>query len=395
MKLLFSLVFISVLFTSAYADTLTLSMDTILSPPSSQVEVSIKADGFTNMAVLEGTIEWDTLGLEFVEVREFGLENLGEDNFGRPNGTRDKIAFSWTEAANEGQSAPNGTVLFKLVFEVIGESGDSSLVQFADEPLDVSAANNLLQDVDVFENDGLVIFFAPLSVSASVTDVTCFGGSDGSISISGEGSTGNYSYHWNTGDTIPDLVNLSAGTYAFTITDTGNAMTLVDSINLISPDSIVISLEETTLEGDTLGSIAASTEGGVGPYSYVWSNDSIGENLTGLENGVYSLTVSDQNGCTATDSIEIDIELSSSLKVLAQQSLQVYPNPTRGLVTITLENPSQYKGRQWNLVNSVGQITKSGLLSGSASMNIDFAGQSPGLYYFIFQKYSIPILFVE
>lgn len=395
MKFLFSAILVSFIWTSAYADTLTISMDTILSPPSSQVEISIKANDFTNMAVFEGTIQWDTLGLSFLEVRDFGIENLGDENFGRPNGTTDKLAFSWTEASNEGQSVPDGTVLFKLIFQVIGESGDSSFVKFADEPLDVSAANNLLQEVVVFENDGLVVFLAPLSVSATVSDVSCFGGNDGSISIVGEGSTGSYSYLWHTGDTLPDLVDLTAGTYAFTLTDLGNGMKFEDSIKLISPDAIVITLNDISMEGDSLGSISATIEGGVGPYNYVWSNDSVDNNPVGLENGVYGLTVTDQNGCTASDSIVIDIDLPSSLEDLHSSDMEVYPNPTRGLITLRLKKPAKYNGKSWHIVNAIGQVTKSGNFQGRASLNLDFYGQSPGLYYLVFQDQSLPILYIE
>ena len=58
-----------------------------------------------------------------------------------------------------------------------------------------------------------------LNVHTAVTNVTCHGGSDGSINVSISGGTSPYSYLWNTGGTTSSLSNLSEGTYQLTVTD--------------------------------------------------------------------------------------------------------------------------------------------------------------------------------
>ena len=58
-----------------------------------------------------------------------------------------------------------------------------------------------------------------LSLSASSTDATCNGGSDGSIDLTATGASGSYTYSWDNGSTSEDPTGLSAGTYVVTVTD--------------------------------------------------------------------------------------------------------------------------------------------------------------------------------
>ena len=59
-----------------------------------------------------------------------------------------------------------------------------------------------------------------ISLSSSVTNTTCNGGSDGSIDLTATGGSGSYTYSWDNGSTSEDLSSLSAGTYVVTVTDT-------------------------------------------------------------------------------------------------------------------------------------------------------------------------------
>ena len=58
-----------------------------------------------------------------------------------------------------------------------------------------------------------------ISLSSSVTDATCNGGSDGSIDLTATGGSGSYRYSWDNGSILEDLSGLSAGTYVVTVTD--------------------------------------------------------------------------------------------------------------------------------------------------------------------------------
>ena len=60
---------------------------------------------------------------------------------------------------------------------------------------------------------------SPINITAVVTDVTCFGGTDGGININVEGGTSSYNYDWSNNTYFQDLNNISNGTYTVTITD--------------------------------------------------------------------------------------------------------------------------------------------------------------------------------
>jgi hypothetical protein len=73
----------------------------------------------------------------------------------------------------------------------------------------------------------------------------------------------------------------------------------------------------------------------------------------------------------------------------------IFPNPSRGIVTVELENAASYKGEKWNMLNTLGQVTQSGSVSGNPSFTINFSGQPAGTYFLIVRNQSIPIILIE
>ena len=144
---------------------------------------------------------------------------------------------------------------------------------------------------------------APLAAAAGVTNVTCNGGSDGSINLTVSGGTSPYSYMWNTGGTTSSLNNLSEGTYQLTVTDAaGCTHSLPVSINALSATS---GATDITCHGANNGSIDLTISGGAPSYTYEWDNGATGtlnsapytilrNNLSG---GTYQVSIADVNGC--------------------------------------------------------------------------------------------------
>ena len=147
----------------------------------------------------------------------------------------------------------------------------------------------------------------PLDITLeSQTDVTCAGGADGELSVSASGSAP-FSFDWSNGLSGPDISSLSADTYSVTVTD-ANGCTAVGMYTISEPAGMTISLTVTTpilCFGDSNGEIAAVVAGGSPPYSFMWSDGQNGEAAQGLAAGVYSLTVTDANGCTASAQFEL------------------------------------------------------------------------------------------
>ncbi len=144
-----------------------------------------------------------------------------------------------------------------------------------------------------------------LALSTVVTNVLCNGNSTGAIDLTVTGGTGSYSYSWTGGATTQDLSNLAVGSYSVTVTD-GNCSATI-SANVTQPAGLVLNATTTNAgcAGGANGSIAITVNGGVFPYSYLWSNGATTENVNGLIAGIYAVTVKDANNCTIVQSFTI------------------------------------------------------------------------------------------
>ncbi len=143
-------------------------------------------------------------------------------------------------------------------------------------------------------------------LSETHVDVLCFGGNNGSIDLTVLGGVLPYAYLWNDGDTNEDRSSLFAGIYTIDVTDANACVTSL-TINIVEPTAIAITETHinVTCNGFNNGSIDISISGGVAPYSYLWSNTSITEDLNSIIAGSYTLTVTDANACTSTITISV------------------------------------------------------------------------------------------
>ncbi len=150
----------------------------------------------------------------------------------------------------------------------------------------------------------------PVSLSATSSSpqaVSCFGGSNGAIDLTVTGGTPAYSYNWSNGNTVQDLTGLAAGSYTVTITD-ANGCTYIHSSSVSQPASALstnINIQQVSCFGWNNGEIDLTVNGGTTAYTYNWSNGSTTEDINGLAAGTYSVTVTDANGCTSSESATI------------------------------------------------------------------------------------------
>jgi len=132
----------------------------------------------------------------------------------------------------------------------------------------------------------------------SITNIPCFGDTTGEIFISVPAGT--YTYTWSNGDTTQNLINVPAGSYSVTVDD-GSGCLAIASATITQPAPFVASGVVTNIDcnGNANGAIDVSVNGGTPPYTYLWSNAATTQDLTGLSAGTYTVTVTDDNGCTA------------------------------------------------------------------------------------------------
>lgn len=137
-----------------------------------------------------------------------------------------------------------------------------------------------------------------LTTTVTTTNVNCYGGNNGSASVSASGGTPPYLYMWNTGNTQSSISNLTSGNYQITVTD-NKGCTKITNLNISQPSELSISLDITTYPncGSSNGVVSSSVIGGTPPFTYSWSNGQTTQNLTGAASGNYTLTVTDSKGC--------------------------------------------------------------------------------------------------
>ncbi|MCB0761635.1 MAG: T9SS type A sorting domain-containing protein [Flavobacteriales bacterium] len=144
-----------------------------------------------------------------------------------------------------------------------------------------------------------------ISLNLSSTPVSCPGNGDGSVSVSASGGAGNYTYAWSNGLTLSTISNLPAGTYTVTATD-ANGCAKNGNVTIQSPQPVAVNLFDFDIAcGGSSGSANVSPSGGTGAYTVSWSNGATGTSVSNLSEGSYSVTVSDNNGCSATEDFEI------------------------------------------------------------------------------------------
>jgi len=155
----------------------------------------------------------------------------------------------------------------------------------------------------------LLLFIRPAAaqtLSFDVSDVHCNGDASGFIDLSVTGGTLPLTYLWSNNLTTEDIANLTAGTYTVTVMD-GAGATVTGSGTVNEPAALELntSVMNVRCNGESNGSIALSVSGGVLPYAYQWTGGPTSPNLNGCAAGVYSVTVTDANGCTAISSATV------------------------------------------------------------------------------------------
>ncbi|TNF48816.1 MAG: hypothetical protein EP305_04395, partial [Bacteroidetes bacterium] len=148
---------------------------------------------------------------------------------------------------------------------------------------------------------------SPVISVVSSSNISCAGQIDGAIEISVTGGQTPYNGSWTPGgSTALQLTGLNSGTYIYSVTD-ANGCTDTESITITAPSPLAISGVVTNIDcGVSLGSIATTTTGGTGPFNYSWApNNQATPDISGLYPGNYSVTVTDANGCTDTESFSV------------------------------------------------------------------------------------------
>ncbi|MBL7797167.1 MAG: gliding motility-associated C-terminal domain-containing protein [Saprospiraceae bacterium] len=161
-----------------------------------------------------------------------------------------------------------------------------------------------------FRIDSVLIAAPPDFVATFSNDsVSCFGATDGRSAVTVTGGNGlPYTYLWSSGATLPTAANLPAGPISLTVTD-NSGCTQVFVTQIEEPAQIIATKDQLNSRnplcfGGNTGTLALTVTGGTGNYTFSWANAAgpitdTSNPLDNLSSGTYSVTVTDDAGCTA------------------------------------------------------------------------------------------------
>ena len=360
--------------------------------PGETVCLDIRVRDFTEIISIQFSMNWDPDYFSFESVGNFNLPGLAQTNFGFTDELAGQgfLTVAWIDNLLQGVTVADSTVIFSLCLNAIGNSGNSSPVEFSAHPtvtefisldllpvfpaflngaihidqngpldlpeiaagcawtlpcelglnlgvIDITMADTSgsynynwyelsgtdailvsneedLNGVEPGDYEVVVTDGNGHSVSgefhlaegvgfdlfeAEITDASCENGNDGSIDLTMEGDPAMFTFLWSTGDTTEDITDLSPGTYEVTITiDNDCSISRSYTVELSSTINIPTIITQPTCLGDD-GAIDLDPSATGIDYDFLWSTGDTTEDITGLSEGIYTVTITDPNsGCS-------------------------------------------------------------------------------------------------
>ncbi len=218
-----------------------------------------------------------------------------------------------------------------------------------------------------------VIITEPASAigfTTSAIDAAC-GGSNGSAMVTATGGTPTYTYNWSpAGGTNSTANNLSAGTYIVTITDNNGCTKTASAAvtNLSGPTASISAQLNVKCNGSATGSATVSAAGGTPTYTYNWNTGATTIGVTGLTAGTYSVIVSDNNGCSSTQSVIITQPATVLTSTVSSQSNVNCFGSATGSATVTGAGGIPAYTYNWSSGQTTSAIT--GLAAGTYNVTV-------------------------
>lgn len=214
-------------------------------------------------------------------------------------------------------------------------------------------------------------------IEDQVSDISCFGASDGAIELEFATPSDGYIFQWSNGSTEQNIYNLGVDSYSVMITNEAGCQ-LMTFYQLAEPIELSIDIELAL----NAGTATAMPSGGTPPYTISWSNGQTGmiaENL--VEGEEYILTIIDANDCMLEESfVFMSTSVSESTYL---QSIEVYPNPNAGIMTI--QKDITHLPITVNIYSMIGERIFTETLNKNSN-TIDISNASNGLYLLVINQ---------
>ncbi|MEO1434344.1 MAG: hypothetical protein AAFV80_02325, partial [Bacteroidota bacterium] len=206
-------------------------------------------------------------------------------------------------ADGQASAAASGGI---LPFTYLWDNGETTALATA---LDATDHTLTVTDANGCFTSGTINIPEPAALNLTVdnlTEVSCNGFSDGGAEITVTGGTTPYTYTWDNGETTAQATALNAGPHSLSITDNNNCFATT-TVTILEPPAMVLSVNNINPANCSAcdGSAIANISGGLPPYQFSWTSGSTDQMPSDLCSGINEVTVTDDNGCTVTESFNV------------------------------------------------------------------------------------------
>jgi gliding motility-associated-like protein len=211
----------------------------------------------------------------------------------------------------------------------------------------------------------------PLSgVITAQTNVSCFGGSNGSVTVSAAGGAGSYSYSINGGPfgPSPTFGGLTLGSHTITIRDANNC-TFTIPVTITQPPALALTPSSTNATCTAAnGSASIAVSGGTPSYTYAWSPGGASTaTISNVTAGNYNVIVTDAAGCTQNTTVNVGQNLGGTATISSSTNVSCI-GLNDGSATVSMSGATPAFTYSWS--NGQTAATATGLGSGSYTVTV-------------------------
>lgn len=237
------------------------------------------------------------------------------------------------------------------------------------------------------EVEGVVAEPDAVTYTVEETNPLCADDENGIIVVTGAGGTGDLSYSIDGGtpDSNNTFEDLAAGDYLIAVVDENGCTADEATFTLDNPDAISVdgvSTEESAEDAED-GSVDLTVSGGTGDLSFEWTGpngfSADTEDIDGLADGTYEVTVTDENGCTETFSTDV---VTGIFELASGVSFTVSPNPSTGMFVLNIDGLNGEKVN-YDVLDASGRIIASEQLSAAQATRheVSLFNAANGMYF--------------
>ena len=336
--------FLFLIISGFYINAQSVSIDDYNQNPGTDLIVPVNIENLANMGALTLFIGYDTLVLHFDTVLNIDAQFAGL-LFNDMAGLQ-KVGLAWS-ASNSGVSV-SSVVLCEIKFNYIGGSSDltfksgSEIADFNADIMSVSLSNGSISESFIVEISGINLNY-------------CI--SDPAVTLTGSPIGGNFEVNGSPSAIFePQVSGIGMHTISYAyVNEYGFGDTVSTNVEVYGNPVINIQSSGVICFGQAAGEASIIISSGQTPFQFNWSDGQTTQNATSLGAGVYTVTVTDFNGCMANDNIEIvsSTEIVYSVDVTHVTS----PASTAGAIDLTLTggiSPFQFT---WSNASTLEDLT--------------------------------------